>query len=286
MVTLDREVKPMKAYNQLAEEDKQKIIKAYWEGISFKLIPTQCDVSQRAVSRVLKEEGINTLLKNRYRLDSNFFETIDTEKKAYWLGFMYADGYVGDEKHNNIVIGLSEIDLKHLEKFKEDISFTGNIRLAGKGGFINSKPEAVINFSDRKMASDLRTLGLYPNKSMTMKSLPIIPKELMRHFIRGYFDGDGAVYYSQSTSYHKGKKYSYNRIQIQIISTYHFLIDMNSKMPFKSDFKDSHTPEMKYLRFYAKQDMKDIYDFFYKDATVYLQRKYDKFTTLLSPFKE
>ena len=104
-------------YNKLTDKDKQNIINSYYQykNLKFKELAELCNVSERAYSRVLKENNIDTHIKNRYTLNQNYFETIDTEHKAYWLGFIYADGYVGDENYNNIVIGLSDKDFLHLE---------------------------------------------------------------------------------------------------------------------------------------------------------------------------
>ena len=49
--------------------------------------------------------------------DEHSFDVIDTEEKAYWLGFLYADGNVSNTK-NEVGITLQSSDIKHLYKFK------------------------------------------------------------------------------------------------------------------------------------------------------------------------
>ena len=49
-----------------------------------------------------------------------YFQTIDTENKAYWLGFIYADGCVSKDLHY-LTIDLSIADIDHIEKFKNEI---------------------------------------------------------------------------------------------------------------------------------------------------------------------
>lgn len=275
----------MKPYNQLTEEDKQSIVDAYFDNIAFSKLPEYLDISQRAVARVLKDKGVNTRLKNRYTLDRDYFESIDTEQKAYWLGFLYADGYVGDEKFNNVVLGLIDTDKSHLDMFVEHISFTGNVRLAGRGGYKGSRERYVVNFSSKKMASDLRKLGLYPGKSTTMSSFPDIPQSLIRHFIRGYFDGDGSVYTARSTSYHKGKMYEYRKPVVSIIATRDFAEEIAINLPYKHRIRQSKSPDMVYIEYYGVSDFPLMYDELYNDATVYLQRKYDKFNDILAPLE-
>ncbi len=276
----------MKPYNKLTEEDKQSIVKEYYNLVPFKDMSEQLSISERAVARVLKEDGINTRLKNRYTLNPDYFETIDTEEKAYWLGFIYADGYVGDEKTNNIVISLTESDKEHLESFAKCIDYTGIVRIGGKGGFEGSKNRCTINFSNKKMASDLRKLGLYPGKSTTMSSIPDIQEELLRHFIRGYFDGDGSVYTARSTSYHKGKMYEYQKATVTMIGTKSFIKSIAEKRNYLHRIRPSKTKEMVYLEYYGVNDMKTISDDFYNDATIYLKRKDDKFTDILGPYSK
>ena len=277
-----RGVVSMKPYNELKSQDKKDIISMYYENHAFTDISEHLNVSRRSVSRVLKEASINTRLKNRYTLNESYFETIDTEKKAYWLGFLYADGYVGNNNYNNVV--LSSIDQEHIQKFSDDIEYTGNLRKR-VGGFEGSKEQLVINFSSEKMTSDLRNIGLYPGKSTTMESFPEIDSDLVNHFIRGYFDGDGSVYEQRSTSYHKDKMYEYQRNIVSIIGTYKFLMEILEHLPMMHRIRKSKTESMFYIEYYGRHDFEDIYDYLYKNATIYLDRKFNKFETLLAPLK-
>ena len=92
---------------------------------------------------------INSRKKNRYTVNESYFEKIDTERKAYWLGYLYADGFVGDEHYHNIVFSQKESDRYIVEAFARDINFTGEIRIGapGRGTFKNGTPQAIVNFS-------------------------------------------------------------------------------------------------------------------------------------------
>ncbi|ALP91774.1 hypothetical protein ATN24_16965 [Clostridium butyricum] len=70
-------------------------------------------------------------MKNRYVLNENYFNEINTEAKAYILGFIYADGFVGNENFNNIVIAVNDLEI--LEFIVKEIEFTGEIRKTKKG---------------------------------------------------------------------------------------------------------------------------------------------------------
>lgn len=270
----------MTPYNSLSHIQKEKIIKEYYKMEPFENISSKLSVSRRSVSRVLKESGINTCLKNRYTLSEDFFETIDSEEKAYWLGFIYADGYVGDDRFNNLV--LSSIDKEHIVKFKETIKFTGQLRV-GSGGYPGSGENLIINFSSAKMTSDLRNKGLYPGKSTTMESFPELEDFLIRHFIRGYFDGDGSVYSSRNTSYHKGKMYEYQIPTVSIIGTKPFIEELSNHLVFKNRIRKSKSKNMVYLEYSKKEDIPNIFQYLYNDSTVYMERKFNKFKELLAP---
>ena len=88
-------------YNKLTESDKDNIISIYYnpnyKNFTFKQMANLCGVSERAFSRVLTEKGINTKLKNRYKIENEkYFDEINTEKKAYFLGLLFAEWYVGN----------------------------------------------------------------------------------------------------------------------------------------------------------------------------------------------
>lgn len=279
----------MKAYNKLSPLDKEEIVKEFYKGFEFKTISETLQVSIRAIARTLKDVGVNTKRRNRYSLDEEYFSIINTEAKAYILGLIYADGFVGDEKFNNIIIGLTKTDRLLLEKIAQEIKFTGTIRDEEKsGGFEGSKPKSILNFSSKRMAEDLRSLGLYPRKSLTMETLPHLPEELIRHFIRGYFDGDGSIGTYVSTSYHRMKNgnlkvYGYSSPKCSMIGTPRFLDEIKSHLPgnFVVD-KYCKTKELQYIVCVSKKDIPLVFDYLYGEATLYLDRKFDKWQRILS----
>lgn len=280
-----------KPYNKLNDIDKQNIIKNYYDNrkINFVELSNLTNVSKRSISRVLKEANINTKRLNRYTINEEFFREIDTKEKAYILGLLYADGYVGDEHFNNVVLSLKDKEL--LENIAEIIGYDGDIRKCKKGGFKNSQEGYVFNISSRKMAEDLRNKGLYPNKSLSLVDLPVIDDRLFRHFVRGYFDGDGSIILSKHTSYHKVndniKKYEYPCYTFMLLGTEKFLTNMIRKMDIKHyKITNTKTEKIKCLRVSAKCEFKALFKYLYDDSTVYLKRKYNKWLEIESAFME
>ena len=134
-------------------------------------------------------------MKNR---NNNYFDNIDTEYKAYILGFIYADGTLYQAKTGNrqlkLTISLQEEDGYILEKLGEDIENI-KVKLSYPPAISkhNWKKRKVLAFSSNQICNRLISLGCYINKSKVGMKFPEIPSALMHHFVRGFFDGDGSV---------------------------------------------------------------------------------------------
>lgn len=143
--------------------------------------------------------------------NEDYFKVIDSEDKAYWLGFISADGSVSKDAYH-IRISLSSIDTKHLEKFlicinANDVNiFTQHMT----GGFSATKEGgsdiATINLTSMKMWNDLHQYNIDHNKSYNIE-LPNIDDKMMSHYLRGFIDGDGSYYYHYDT---KNNRYRYS----------------------------------------------------------------------------
>ena len=145
------------------------------------------NLNRGRLSVYLKENNIEVINRqNVSEINTNIFEVIDTEEKAYWLGFLYADGYVSG-KTNHIELALATKDKLHVQKFANFINFQGTIN--------SNAIRTRISFQNKKMKEDLINLGCVPNKSLIIKfpQKNVLPKELIKHFVRGYIDGDGYI---------------------------------------------------------------------------------------------
>ncbi|MBQ0113545.1 MAG: LAGLIDADG family homing endonuclease, partial [Bacteroidales bacterium] len=139
----------------------------------------------------------------KYTINQDYFEIIDNEWKAYWLGFLYADGCNNlkwNEKKNKmnctLKISLKYSDYGHLNKLRESLQSDAPIKYRDVRLKDKIYKDCEINFCNEKICRDLNNLGCTPNKSLTLKfpNEDILPKEYIRHFIRGYFDGDGCIH--------------------------------------------------------------------------------------------
>lgn len=216
-------------------------------------------------------------------VNEKYFDEIDSEEKAYWLGYIWADGYSAQMKPWFVAIQTK--DKEHIEKFADSIDYTGTIKLVNTGGFENSSQMGRLVICRKYMCEKLNDLG----KNITEMKIPDIPKNLIKHFIRGFFDGDGSVYTYNKSGIPKGatKRYSYIQLEASIIGRMSILTLIEQQLNnIKCRYKNSKTDYMKYLVISNKKDMKAFYDYLYQDATIYLERKYLKFKNYYGPTEE
>jgi hypothetical protein len=200
---------------------------------------------------------------NKLRFNQDIFEVIDTEEKAYWLGFMYADGYVA-KNSNNIELSLKLSDKEHLEKFTKFLSKTTEVK--------TDSFRCRVGFKNKKMRKDLINLGCISNKSLIL-NFPTenqVPNDLTHHFIRGYIDGDGSIMYRINKTYISPI--------ISILGTKEFLLKLRETMKWK-ELKLHHKTHNTNTFFisYSGIYVHDMLDSLYKNSKIYLTRKYNKY---------
>lgn len=229
---------------------------------------------------------------SRYYYNKDYFETIDTENKAYWLGFLYADGcinryYKNDKLRNmNLEIGLCYKDRSHIQNFLDCIE--SNITIRDKIIKLNGKEykSSRVNVCSKKICYDLINLGCTPNKTYTLKfpTKDIVPKQYMRDFIRGYFDGDGCI----STSNAEG-----HTISINFTGMESFLNDLNDflyenkiirKKGYVNYYKERTVACSLFI--YGKDTIKEVLDYLYKDSEMHLDRKYKKYLDYYKDYQD
>ena len=219
---------------------KEEIKNLIDNGFSVKEMCKELCISKRTLYNRFKEFGLS-LIKPIPKFNINVFDSIDTEEKAYWLGFLYADGYVS-KRNNQVELSLKGEDISHLMKFfnflkdKRDPSFikTSKVKLGNK---IFERCRYIIG--NKHFHNRLCELGCIPNKSLilTFPDLNIFKYEhLIYDFIRGYVDGDGNI--SPSRGY----------IQISIFGTENFLLGIRKYFPdFSYPKKDKRSTKKKNL---------------------------------------
>jgi len=129
-------------------------------------------------------------LRRQYFLNNNYFAEPLDAARVYWLGFLIADG---NTNGGNQCVSISLKDRGLLVKFKEAIGYTGHIY-----HYTKHREHWRLEFRATKMINDLAKFGVVPRKSFKTYVPKQIPKNLLRHFYRGLFDGDGSIGHSKS----------------------------------------------------------------------------------------
>ncbi len=203
--------------------------------------------------------------------DKNMFKKIDSEEKAYWLGFLEADGCIhGGEGDYRIELGLAEKDFHHLEKYKKFIG--KNNKISHRDGTNSYR----FNFRDKTVHADLIKLGCTPQKSLTLlfPTKNQVSDDFLLPFLRGYFDGDGSFWYE-------------NKFGLNILSSKFFLEGLKQRYPLFSDLNiypvhyDRPDKGQRIQTGNKKIVNQFLYDI-YSKANIYLDRKYQKYLDYLA----
>lgn len=255
------------------------------EGISASKIAKLAQCSPSTIDNMLKKYGIKNQTKVRkYQYNQDFFKVIDTEEKAYWFGFIMADGYIakiyrGDKlKQMKLRLVLSENDTAHIERFREHLDSDLPITHFTQNTFGSTYPAIRFDINSTSLCRDLYTNGLPESKSNNELIPSSIPKHLVHHFIRGLFDGDGSfikqvdgewswLIYNQAGS---------NGVLLQIKE---FFESQGVVFP---NVHIRHHDNIDVLICSKKKDVQRIKEIMYKDATIYLDRKLDKYNDVFS----
>ena len=269
--------------NKVDAETKNKIIEAYKNNMSLREIEKEFKVLRATVSKFLEEQNIKKIKGNHYRKyfhDFDFFENIDTEEKAYWLGFMFADGYIINHENrygeDSFGLTLAEDSLDSIEKFKKSLHATNPIL------YDNSKsigqPQAKIVLTSQKTVNDLIDKGCVKQKSLILQPPKKVPEKLLSHFIRGFFDGDGSL-----------MKYNYNNYpsyQIGFTTTYEMAIWLREIFGKGDIRKEKRRDFTWYYSIGGNRQVLDICHYMYDEATIWMDRKYARYQELLAKYNE
>ena len=251
---------------------QKRLVELVREQKSGHQIANELEVNYTTVHRWLRKLGLNLPnFHNELKFDNTVFDTIDTEEKAYWLGFMYADGYVS-KNGVTVELSLKGDDREHLEKFRDFLHNKNEVRMGKSKCEGKDFSRCRLTMTDKHFHDALIDKGCVPNKSLilTFPEMSVFnSEELVRHFVRGYVDGDGCVYLGQGYA------------TFNIVGTKEFLdsiIQLYPNINFCKKHKDKRHPNYNtYFIVVGGKGAAKFGDILYKDASIYLQRKYDKF---------
>lgn len=215
---------------------------------------------------------MNAKYKNEY-----YFDSIDTEEKAYWLGFIYADGNiskptrkVGDKikPYYRIEVSLKKEDSYHLEKLRTALEMEASVKISHTN--FEQSTRARLGWNSKHMWETLNSYGCTPCKSLTL-TFPNVnifkDKRLIKHFIRGYIDGDGCISFCDT---------NHKKAHMSILGTENILTNIQHWLPLQYELQILGKSNIKQLSFVGKTAFY-VENYLYKNSNVKLERKYDRY---------
>lgn len=256
--------------------DDNLVIERYNELKNLKKVAKSFGVSLRPIKRILKKNNLE-LTNRRFNVNHTYFKVIDSEEKAYWLGFLFADGCIRQSKTGSqVVLKLSIKDEHHLTKFKNDlgsehiVSYYKN-KTKTKKGEDSFSDNCVIRINSNEMVTDLINQGCLPRKTFSIEK-PNIDEKYYKHFMRGFYDGDGNFFYNEDT------KLSVVTIVCASKKFRSFIIDIMSKIP---NIGNIHEDDTKYtIKITNIIGIVGFLSYIYDNSTIELTRKkeyYEKY---------
>lgn len=264
----------------MTQQELKILEKDYNNGLSLQQLGKKYGWNHTWIHKMFKRNNIplRSLSSSHIQHSGNydFFAQIDNEAKAYFLGFLYADGSI---THNSMKLTLHKKDLHILNDFKKAINSSHQL--------INDRGYIRFSIGNKKLYQDLLKQGCGHKKSLILKfpTLNQVPEYLLNHFVRGFFDGDGCITYGIKT------KYKYVHWKVSFISTIPFNKILRKILGNKADKSISNLTlsqekdniKMCYLDIsgICKEKLQSIYAYLYKDAHFFLKRKHNKFQEIL-----
>jgi hypothetical protein len=268
-------------------KDMEGIINAYRNGVSANIIAKAYGVHCRRITNELLRSGIilrsQSKACQKYSINEDYFDFIDTERKAYFLGFLYADGgnFIqsknGTIKGKMITINLKYEDKELLEKLSIEI-YNEPYELGyreKKQWFCpkrrknyNASAQAVFRIANEHISKQLYDKGMVANKSLVLK-FPEIEEILLPHFIRGYFDGDGSI-----------KDVTNKKCTFTVCGTKDFLEVCQGVLIKRSSLNKTKLEKcgnIFKLHYTGRINCIKFRDFIYSGSSIHLKRKFDMF---------
>lgn len=266
-----------------------KLCEDYNSGKSLTSLSTELGVSAGKVKRELLLSGVvlrtASEASRKYSINETFFDSIDSQEKAYFLGLLYADGY-NDTTRNSISLHLKQDDKQILETLNyllqpsKPLQFISHQYARDKG--VNTQDQYRLIIGNKHISSRLADIGCGRCKTHTLKfpSSDVVPHHLINHFVRGYFDGDGSI-----CKYRSG---GYDKFCTSIVGTTNFLSGIQVLLESELGFNhvkliDRHPDRgtiIRALTYSGRLKCIKFGSWMYKDARLSLTRKKDVFDLL------
>lgn len=261
------------------EERNLEIINKYKNGQSMTELVNYFYLHRSTIQRILKKNNV-PLHKNKSFIKCNkLFFSKYTNESCYWAGFILADGNIRKNR-NSLQIKLSTIDKEHLIKFLKCIECDEFDRVK-EYNYGNSYVQLTISLDEFK--NDLfEYFDIGPQKTYNCIISDKIPNDKLKHFIRGYMDGDGSISKSRVPTV----SFVGTEIVLSILRDY-FRVDIGVRLKSKNivppitNLKNG-VGSLSYSGINANKILRELYSDF--TELTHLDRKYKKYKVLYKKY--
>lgn len=210
-------------------------------------------------------------------INEKFFDTW-SEQMAYIFGFICSDGNIQKDR-NKEVLWFANYDKDIIEQILNVMESESNIY--SYGVYVNKTIHRA-RVTSEYMINRLKELGITQRKSLTLK-FPAVPQDFLKHFIRGYFDGNGGFYAkSKGGNITRSEIYCGSEDFVNGLAQAMLSLGLSPKVYFRKRSEDGTGHGNVYgVRCYAR-DTRKLYSLMYDEATIYMKRKKDKYDGLSS----
>lgn len=214
----------------------------------------------------------------KYSVNEDFFKEW-TPKMAYVLGYLYADGSLEDASYlRGKYVRVSSIERENIAEIKKLLKSEHTI-VEIKPTTKNRKIRYLLRIGSHTLYNDLTNIGLYPNKSLTVK-FPYVPQKFLSHYVRGYFDGDGCVMIQKA----KGKRKKIIIKKLNVVFTCGSKIFLEKLAKKLHDILNIHQLNVynghkSFMLSYSTKDSVKFFKFIYNDVgeDFFIKRKFKVF---------
>lgn len=265
----------------LNDSQKEYICKNY-KTKSSKDISNDLNISTSLVKKIWRENNYLGKDTRMYYMNFNYFEKIDSPDKSYFLGVIASDGCVYNRKNHQGMLSFKF----HIQEKDIIDNFLYWTNSNYKPAIYDNKIDLQIN--SNKIVNDLKRYNIVNRKTWMYEPYPLT-NELMWHFLRGYFDGDGSIYYIKNSPEKLSNWYiTYCGNEKTMIFFRNFLINNNiNARLYKDNRPEKYTMDFYNLRIRENSSKKlFLGKLYFNSEKLRLNKKYTKALNFLNHYNK